>query len=99
MSKFICQLCPERCSLFCAQNVSEAPTRCQYTGKANWERAVEDKPPVYYTLPAPAAEPEIDYKKAFEMLRDLGIQDKDGKIRYIDTAIKVILAKCTKGGE
>jgi hypothetical protein len=66
MSKFICQSCPERCSLFCAQNASEIPTRCQFVGKANW--VVEDKPPVYYTLPAPAAEPEIDYKKLSEIL-------------------------------
>ena len=31
-------------------------------------------------------EPDIDYKKAFEMLRDLAEQGKDGRIKYIDTA-------------
>ena len=114
MSKFICQSCPERCSLFCAQNASEIPTRCQFVGKANWERVVEDKPPVYYTLPpAPAAETEIDYKKAFEVLqREVGTfgwrkcaNCPKNKCTLgeawacKDKQINNIVEKCTKGGE
>lgn len=109
MSKFICQSCPERCSLFCAQNTSETPTRCQYTGKANWERVVEEKPPVYYTLPAPVAESEIDYKKAFEMMygmvlrtgfdcSDCGVDCLDGRISCNEKVKDYILGECTKGG-
>ena len=114
MSKFICQSCPERCSLFCAQNASEIPTRCQFVGKANWERVVEDKPPVYYTLPAPTAETEIDYKKAFDLILEhyghggskfscklckaLGIHCLSSG-ECNDKIIEAIKRKCTKGGE
>ena len=97
MKQYICQGCPERCS----STASDRPTHCLFAKDSEvpgWELIEQPVRNNYATIPRPSA-PVINWKKAFEMLRDLAKQDKDGRIKYIDTAIKVILSKCTEGGE
>lgn len=87
----------EKCNYTkCFLDTELNPHYCPILGKEidGWQNI--DK--AYITLPHPST-PVTDWKKAFEMLSDLAIQDKDGRIRNIDTAVNVILCKCTEGGE
>ena len=97
MKEYKCAGCPERCG----STASDRPSQCLFHADSKcpkWELIEQSKRNNYATIPCPSA-PITDWKKAFEMLRDLAKQDKDGRIKYIDTAIKVILSKCTEGGE
>ena len=97
MKQYICQGCSERCG----STANDRPSQCLFEKDSKcpkWELIEQPVRNNYATIQRYAA-PVINWKKAFEMLRDLAKQDKDGRIKYIDTAIKVILSKCTEGGE
>ena len=97
MKQYRCIECASRCTA----SAPDRPSQCLFekdSKSPKWELIEQPVRNNYATIPRPSA-PAIDWKKAFEMLRDLAKQDKDGRIKYIDTAIKVILSKCTEGGE
>ena len=97
MKQYICQGCSERCG----STASDRPSQCLFEKEAKcpkWE-LIEQEARNNYAIVSRSSATATDWKKAFEMLRDLAKQDKDGRIKYIDTAIKVILSKCTEGGE
>jgi hypothetical protein len=119
MSKFVCEKCQTYPCILDTGDGSTSPFYCPFWGKEKngWIEESEEiepqKPPVYYTLPAPAAEPEIDYKKLSKILckafgnnefsycsvcRTVGGRCDDGG-HCGDIIIAAAKLKCTKGGE
>ena len=120
MSKFICEKCQTYPCILDSGDGSTSPFYCPFSGleRSGWIEMIEEKepqkPPIYYTLPAPTAETEIDYKKAFDLILEhyghggskfscklckaLGIHCLSSG-ECNDKIIEAIKRKCTKGGE